>query len=156
MRPAITTRKYVSSVYVAASSKEMPRAKRVMELLRKSGLIVTSTWCEEIDKVGQANPLDASEDDRVRWSETDLNEVEAADCLLHLYPLVGSGFGSGVELGTMLTLRKHSEPSSPKFVISVGENRRSSIFTALADVQCDTDDEGIAAVVRLATLGVDA
>lgn len=132
--------------YVAASSRELDRARRVMDALRLHGAEVVSTWVEAIEAVGAANE-GLSPAARKHAAETCLQEVASADVLLLLVPDGPSGIGCGVELGYAMAWRG-------KRIIAAGRTERT-IFAALCDEEHASDLEGIAAVVRLAREGVE-
>ncbi len=112
----------MSTVYVAASSKELGRAKTVMSMLRNAGHTVTHDWPAIIEARGMANPVDATEDERWDWAIDDLAGVAKADVLWLLVP-AENGAGAFVELGYALARKKP--------VICSGPFLRS-IFTAMA------------------------
>lgn len=141
------------SIYVAAASSELERAKAIMKRLRDAGFTVTSTWVETITNVGDANPMHASQEDRAKWSMDDLNQVMDAQVLWLLIPPRGvSTDGANVELGFALAMqamaqqaRESGIPAPDRFVVSSGTER--SIFTALTN-HYSTDDEAFAAVLE--------
>lgn len=116
-------------VYVAASSKQLDRARAAMAQLRAAGHTVTHDWPTIIEARGTANPLDATDDERWDWAIDDLEGVKAADVLWFLVP-AEEGAGAFVELGYALAIKKP--------VICSGAYARS-IFTAMT-VCYDRDD----------------
>lgn len=133
------------SAYVAASSAEIDRARHVMQALRMHGVRVVSTWIDAIAEDGRANEglPEATRRERARQC---LEEVASVDVFLILVPSEPSGIGSGVELGSALTLNDwHNEPR----LIASGRTERT-IFAALCDEEYASDAEAIAAVVRMA------
>lgn len=108
-------------IYVAGSSNELERARRWIRELRATGWTITGDWPEVIAAVGDANPRDASEAERWRWSYDDLEAVNRADVVWLLAPAVGTGRGAYCEVGYALACGKH--------VISSGDTRQS-IFLA--------------------------
>lgn len=117
-------------VYVAASSKQLDRAKAAMQLLRLAGHSIAHDWVTEVEAVGSANPPDATNDERWDWAIDDLAGVKAADVVWFLVPDT-EGAGAFVELGYALAIEKP--------VICSGLYQRS-IFTAMA-VCYDRDDQ---------------
>lgn len=132
------------SIYVGASSSELDRADRCMDMLRSAGFIVTSTWTETIKTVGDANPRDAARCDRVMWSATDLRQVEAADTLWMLVPAVGTGRGAYAELGYA--------KGRDKLLVTSGDTKQS-IFCAMTHEFAD-DIEAFANICRWARDGI--
>ncbi len=112
----------MSRVYVAASSKELGRAKAAMALLREYGHEVTHDWVAEVEEVGSANPEHATVADKCRWAKADLDGVRAADLIWLLMPDQG-GLGAYWEAGYAQALGKG--------LIVSGKHRRS-IFTVYA------------------------
>jgi hypothetical protein len=121
------------NVYVAASSLQLDRAKAAMALLVNAGHSVAHDWCGIIEARGEANPADASNDDRWDWAIDDLAGVKAADVVWLLVPET-EGAGAFVELGYALA---NDIP-----VVCSGVYQRS-IFTAMA-VCYDRDDQAFA------------
>jgi hypothetical protein len=147
-------------VYVAGASSEIDRAEKWMAALRAAGIEVTSTWPEVIRKVGAANPLTASREDRALWSATDLAEVSNSEALWLLLPPKGvstSGMyvelGYGVLFGAMAQqARGLGVAGTPNFWL-LGSGTETSIFTALAD-HFPTDEEAFRALtLRFALVG---
>jgi hypothetical protein len=118
------------TVYVAASSLQMDRAKAAMTQLIEAGHAIAHDWPGIIEARGEANPADASNDERWDWAIDDLAGVKSADCVWFLVPDT-EGAGAFVELGYALA---HDIP-----VICSGVWSRS-IFTAMA-VCYDRDDQ---------------
>ena len=119
-------------VYIAGSSAEIARAQLAIAAATDSGFHVVSTWTNVIAKVGEANPEGATEMQRKRWSEVDLDEVRSADCVWFLSG--PTSFGAGVEWGTGYALHK--------VLIASGITKRS-IFTALG-IEFQTDEAALA------------
>jgi len=112
-------------VYVAASTLEMDRARIVMAHLRAHGIEVTSTWLENISKVGASNQRDASDADRYGWSETDLAEVKRSDLIWLLVPAGDAATrGAWLEFGYAHALNKG--------LVASGDTK-CSIFTVLGE-----------------------
>jgi nucleoside 2-deoxyribosyltransferase len=121
-------------VYVAGSSGQIERAKSAIAALRERGHIVTHDWPVLVERVGSANPPDASSADRTDWATDDLKGVHDADVFWLLMPST-DGFGAAVELGYALA---HGRP----VVVSGGTPSRS-IFTELATWMFDRDDQAL-------------
>ena len=125
-------------VYVAASSSQIDRAKDAMRILAEAGHEVTSDWTRMIEDRGEANPADASLEERRAWSEEDLYRgVARCDALWLLMPSDRPSFGAGVEFGFAL-----GDGAIRTVVSGLCE---ASIFTALADACYDRDDLAFAA-----------
>lgn len=73
-------------VYLAGSSMDMDRARKWHARLTEAGVWVTSTWIESITRVGQANPRDASAQDRRRWASGCFAEVGRSTVFWSLIP----------------------------------------------------------------------
>lgn len=117
-------------VYVAGSSRQLGRVRAAMERLKAAGHTVVHDWPTIIEAQGEANPADATQDERWDWAIDDLAGVKAADCLWFLVP-AEEGAGAFVELGYALAIGKP--------VICSGTYQRS-IFTSMA-VCYDRDDQ---------------
>lgn len=125
-------------IYVAGSSAEMARAEKWMARLRQAGIDVTSSWPDVIRKVGEANPMHVSRNQRAKWAATDLAEIEHSNVFWLLLPEGQPSVGAYTELGfaTMLALdavsaRRAGVPGA--FFKLVCSGVETSIFTAVAD-----------------------
>lgn len=65
--------------YIAGSSANMEPSEYLMAELRERGHTITYDWCAEIRKEGGANPVTATDDDRMRWAFACLESIEEAD-----------------------------------------------------------------------------
>lgn len=126
------------TIYVAGSSKQLDRARNAIEALRNAGHIVTHDWVEQVDLVGDANPPDASDEQRCVWAWDDLDGVRNADVALFLLPSDHASFGMGVEFGYAV---RHREVRPELRIMTAGCT--DSIFAALADACFDTDGQAI-------------
>ena len=125
-------------VYVAASSKEIDRAERVIAALRKAGVVVTHDWPAEMRK----HPADHELDDDVLLPELerDLQKgVRPADLVLVLAPQQPTQ-GAWVELGAAwgLLIEIHS----------AGDLTLAPWLRLLATTQHRTDDMAIGALAE--------
>lgn len=136
--------KRVSSVYVAASSSEMARAKEWINRLRHAGLRVTSTWPEVIASVGSANPRDAADEDRHGWAFQDLTEIDQADLLWFLVPREANGRGAYFESGYARARDK---------VLILSGDTKQSVFAALG-FEYEHDVDAFARICRIAREGL--
>lgn len=146
-------------VYVAGSSAEMERAEKQMAALRVAGIEVTSTWPEVIKKVGAANPMDASREDRAMWAATDLAEVASSDVFWLLLPNGAPSAGAFTELGYAVMLGAVARQARLAEVEGVPDlwiicsGTEKSIFSALAH-HFATDDDAIYVLEQRHRLGL--
>lgn len=137
-------------VYVAASSREMDRARAAMTALRMHGVEVTVDWVAAIEAAGAANE-GLSDEDRQRYAREDLDGVCVADVVWLLMPTTPTA-GAYVELGYALARREVQDDSDctrTPIVIS-GPGQERCIFAALADRCVATDADALAAVLAWA------
>jgi hypothetical protein len=127
-------------VYVAGASSEMERAEQLMAALRAIGIDVVSTWPEVIRKVGAANPMTASREQRATWSAIDLDEVSRANVFWLLLPKGRPTAGAYTEFGYAVMhgalaqqARELGVREVPDFYWIIASGEETSIFTALAD-----------------------
>lgn len=121
-------------IYVAASSAELERARRAMDLVVAEGWELANDWVSTIQAVGEANPADASDEERSGWAVAAIEAVRKSDALWFLVPQVGHGRGAYVELGCAATLWIP--------IVVSGPGRAQSIFTAYG-VPAATDDDAM-------------
>lgn len=125
-------------IYVAASSDERERAKRMVAKLKlyPSVFIITSKWIETIEgeQHGVGNPRTASDKDRRRWAKDNLTQVSEADLVWFLVPENSPGRGGYFEAGWMFGDARDSD----KLVFS-GDTKQS-VFCSLGR-EFPTDDE---------------
>lgn len=126
-------------IYVAGSSSELSRAKRMMQLLSAAGFDVVSTWPATIEAVGDANPREATTEQRLGWSRADVEQVRQADLLWLLVSAASVSFGACFEFGIAHERSMH--------VVASGDTLRS-IFTSLADEFAD-DMEAFAHICKV-------
>lgn len=86
-------------IYVAASSKEIPRAQKAMQLVRELGAIVIGEWTEPIAIAGDSEGTKQTDAERALLSAEQLLYVSQADALVLLIPEVEKTVGAWVELG---------------------------------------------------------
>lgn len=123
-------------IYIAASSHplEIARAKSVRERLIARGHVITSTWIENVEAVGAANPRNASKRERSVWMRRCLDEVCASDALLFLVPpLDRPTRGAWMELDRAIAKCRE--------VVCSGDTLQS-IGCALG-LETDSDDEAV-------------
>lgn len=135
----------VESIYVAASSKDIERAKHWIEHLALAGIHVTSTWIASIEKAGSANPRSTADADQrsARWGYADENVrcIEQAQVLWllvppHDKPTIGAWYEAGVA------------DTMKKIVIASGDDTERTVFTARAS-EFRTDLQAFAEICRL-------
>lgn len=113
------------AVYIAGSSShwQSDRVQAAIAALRAHDIVVTNTWTEVIVKVGDANPRAASDIDRRGWAVQCLNEIDAADAVWVLVPVVpATTRGAWFEAGYAYSNHKH--------VVFSGDTKQS-VFCAL-------------------------
>lgn len=130
-------------VYVIGASAEIDRVEGVIAKLREAGGIeITHDWTEDVRAARAAgHATDAALSDREArcYAMNDVEGVEAAQVVLLLAPASPS-FGAGFELGLAFTVCHDA--------IVCGPHARASIFTRLAGCVLDTDEAGVAEVLR--------
>lgn len=87
-------------IYVAASSKEIPRALRVMQLVRELGGVVHGEWTESILRAGDSEGTRQTDAERALLSAGQLAYVTQSDALVLLVPEVEKTIGAWAEAGT--------------------------------------------------------
>jgi hypothetical protein len=115
-------------VYVAGSSGEIDRVKRVMATLRSRGYEITHDWTGEVEAARAANYSDSTypTDMRFACASADYCGVANADVVVLLLPKTTTSRGMWVEFGIALG----HEPSPAIFVVG---DALQSIFCELAD-----------------------
>lgn len=135
----------MNKVYVAASSSDITRAEQWRARLRDAGFTVVSTWPHTIKAVGDANPRDATDEQRRQLAESDLTEVRSADALWFLVPQTANGRGAYCEFGSAGILGK--------LIVASGDTKQS-IFLSLAYEFAD-DMDAFTFLVRRAKEALD-
>jgi hypothetical protein len=74
------------SVYLAGSALDMGRAAGWHRRLTDAGIVVVSTWIENVSTVGSSNPRGAPRGNRFRWARGCLAEIERAEIFWMLVP----------------------------------------------------------------------
>ncbi|MGH7176522.1 MAG: hypothetical protein ACREJC_03990 [Tepidisphaeraceae bacterium] len=135
-------------IYVAAASSEIERAEKWIAALREAGFEVVSTWPEVIRQVGQANPMQASREDRAGWAAEDLSQVATAEVFWFLLgkPTAGAytEFGYALFLGAMSQEARLAGVNAPIYRL-LTSGTETSIFTALA-IHFETDEKAFEAL----------
>jgi hypothetical protein len=125
----------MTSIYVAGASSEMATCQFWMRKLENAGLTITHDWCAAIEKVGSANPAEATLVELLKYAELDRDGILNADVFWLLVP-DGHSTGSWTELG--LALYSRTVFQRPRIIVS--GNWRRNIFCALADRRLDTHE----------------
>jgi hypothetical protein len=122
-------------IYVAASSKEVERAKFVMNKLRELGHEITHDWTVEVEKYKDTIP---SDEILLKCAENDYQGVTTCDYLVLLSPKdQNSTIGAWVELGIALGLSTD---------ILISGNADKCIFAHLANELYENDEKLINAI----------
>jgi hypothetical protein len=126
-------------IYVAAASAELPRAKRIMALLRQAGHRITHDWTPSVERGGS---VPTSFSARKEAAEDDCGAIIAADVVLFLHPspgvfTTGFWFELGYFMGLESAERSTRGYSERACLVSfeTGESRQqpaACIFTSLA------------------------
>jgi hypothetical protein len=126
-------------VYVCGASAELERAERVIAELRLRGVEVTFDWCAEIRRHQALGIPDSAIDDigAYRIAMADLHAVGRAHAVLLLAPEKPT-IGAWVELGYAAALHRT--------IIVSGPANRCSLFTRIAHLLIDTDDDALDAI----------
>lgn len=104
----------------------------MMIRLRDLGHQITHDWTVPVRSFG-ANPVDASHNDRVSWSDDDIFGIEAASlvwAMLPAYTSFGCAFEIGYAIGYGVT-------------VIVSGNWKSSIFTSQCDARFDNHERAL-------------
>lgn len=72
--------------YLAASSRELDRAKLWRDRLTAGGVRVLASWIDNVERVGEANPRTATKQQRLMWATSNIREMQAAQVLWFLAP----------------------------------------------------------------------
>lgn len=134
-------------VYVIGSSAEIERAESVIARLRSERIEITYDWPANVRQVraaGYASDAALSDAAARDAAMRDVEGVDGADLVLLLAPAAPS-FGAGFEFGVAFG-------GSQVGAIVCGPHARASIFTRLCGYVLDTDEAGIAEVLRLRDL----
>lgn len=118
-------------VYIAGSSAEAERARVVRwhDRLRALGIVVTSTWLEDVAAAGEGNPRHLAVEVRRGLAMTDLDRMREADLVWFLVPPTTIPTrGAWFEIGSMHESLRSSPRRHP--IIASGDTKQS-IFCAL-------------------------
>lgn len=130
----------MTAVYIAASSRDLPRAIRWRDALLEARLTVVSTWIESVQAEGEANPANATREQRQAWASRCYSEIRSANVLWLLAPPADAPTcGAWCELGAAET--------GYAIVVCSGPGINRSIFCALGE-EYASDFEAFAAIVR--------
>lgn len=94
-------------VYVAGSSREIPRVREAMRALVRGGCTISGDWVQLVEQHGSAA---ARLDDlqRAACAQHDLDAIDRADAILVLWPRTES-VGAYVELGYALAATRYGD-----------------------------------------------
>lgn len=127
-------------VYLAASSADLERVKLWRQRLREAGAEPLSTWIENVERVGDANPRAAAHADRARWSLKNLSELAASDVVWLLAPPAGlQTRGGWFELGFAYCAAKP---------MVVSGDTAQSVYSSLGH-EYESDEQGFQAVLAV-------
>lgn len=123
-------------IYLAASAAppELHRVNNAIAACRNAGFIVSSTWPSVVNAVGDANPRDATCEQRSEWAAQDLREVAVCDVLWMLVPHGVPTRGAWLEAGFAHALGKP--------LVFSGPSTHQSVFCALGE-EFDSDDSAL-------------
>lgn len=129
-------------VYVAGSSREIPRVREAIRMLVRGGCTISGDWVSQVEQHGSAG---ARLDDlqRASCAQHDLDAIDRADAILVLWPRTES-VGAYVELGyalaaTRLTIAERRDDDRPFFVAVAGGPNGGTIWHSF--VRQDTDGD---------------
>ena len=138
------------SIYIAGSSKEIPRALHWTTEAKRVGLYVTSNWIQNIKRVAEertggdivaaANPISASHADQLQWSLDNIHAIRKSKQLWLLIPNRATpSQGAFFEFGIAYERNIHT-------IASGGDP--SAVNTALATRRFETDEQAFAMICR--------
>ena len=130
-------------VYVAAGSHEIERASAWVSRLRAKGIHVTSTWIDTVKAVGDANPRDASDEQKQAWCLKDVREALSSQVFWLLMPTTNS-FGATFEYAFFVAL----SPDEDRYKHVVSGDYKRSIFTSFSTC-FESDEEAFVAICVL-------
>lgn len=136
-------------LYIAGGSADLVRVKRMAAEAEKQSWVLVEKWWETVERVGAANPANATKAQRKEWAQSCLRGVDAADYVWVLVPPPGApSIGCWVEFGYACAKGK---------LAALSGNNTNSIFGALAGLEVETDEKALElmdAVYKAATGGV--
>lgn len=131
-------------IYVAASSKELARAIRIMNALRERGHEITYDWTVPMRELGPDAGLTVEQ--RGLYAAKDSKGIEDADVFWQLIPTTPSS-GAWWELGYACGLR-NGGGNIPLVVVVSGDANRC-IFTSLVPFYFPLDAHALGFVLGL-------
>lgn len=119
------------SIYVAGSSRDLPRARAAMALATEIGFRVALDWTHSVEANGSANDVPRSI--AAECARADLRAVAGADVL---WLLLGDepSRGAHVELGARLV-----GPWDSTVILSGGNPRASIFYAGLVHFETDAE-----------------
>ncbi len=111
--------------YVAASSRDLPRARRVMRALEAAGLENACDWTLDMDEAarrGWKTDREVPDDFAILCAERDLEAVRTSDIFILL--VNEGGTGQWIEFGFALAMRQYRAVAGPWILVS-GDPKRT-------------------------------
>jgi len=112
-------------IYVASSSRDLARPRRVMAALEAAGLENALDWTKDIDEAaanGWKTDREVPDDLAIRSAERDLDAIFNADAILLL--VNAGGTGQWIEFGFALGLNAEREEHDPMIFVA-GDSKRT-------------------------------
>ena len=133
-------------LYLAGSSapEEMDRVSALADRVEQIGYRVSSRWWLAIQQRAARGlaDTDLTRKDQAAYASSDFAGVERARVLWLAYPHNGKTEGALAELGYAHALRQQKDSS--RVIVVSGPRAHLSLFTSLADVRVDDDEEALA------------
>lgn len=138
------------TIYIAGSSRDLPRAKAAMHAAVGAGYRVLLDWTAaiEVEMAKGRRDRDLSIEEQSRYAEDDLRAAVRADVFWLLVPREDApSVGCWVELGAaLMTRRIHRGLYGEQLVVAsdpAGEPAKFSIFTSLSDRRFTSDADAV-------------
>jgi hypothetical protein len=129
-------------LYVAGASAEIDAIEKWIRALEQAGFQITFDWTKQVRHLGEANPREASWEDRYQWMTPNRDGVLRAQFFWLLIPSGGLSVGCWVEYG-MAVKSTFNRP-----VVFISGDVESTIFSAAADHRFSTHDEAYYALCK--------
>ena len=107
-------------VYVAGSSRELPRVREAVWALGMAGVTALDAWLSDVEQHGSAG-AGLTDEQRAACAARDLRDIDAADAVLVLWPETPS-VGAYVELGYAMGRLVHERGIGPHILIVGGDS----------------------------------
>lgn len=140
------------NIYVAGSSREMPRVERMAKRAESLGLSITWPWWIQIQQSIARGLLDSdlSTPDQAAHASCDLAGIDRASIVWVLHPTEGISEGASIEYGYAL----HARKSRPLTVVVSGPAAERSLFASLACRRYTSDEDALGFLAELVSPGV--